>query len=242
VKRCAPLRVSALYFEQRNEPERRPLPDTPPSTLSNTQPGFVPKTSICLQCLTNTYSTLPSDNENYEDEWQDLNLNQFAPISHRRTQTASFGPAERDTYPKFFGHSAARTIPNFIPTRMLGGGDRRPGQPRSSVRRQGQPVIEDVNAMLIRAVRWFLDQSKCDGFRLDDVKGVPSYFFGDQGYSDTNKDTSTAGYCGAIQEQFNITHGYSSWNNLRASLFNDQLPRDNAMLWAKRSAHRRTAP
>ena len=97
----------------------------------------------------------------------------------------------------------------------------------------GQPVSEDVNAMLIRAVRWFVDQSKCDGFRLDDVKGVPSYFFGDQGYSDSTKDTSTAGYCGNIQEQFNITHGYNSWSNLRASLFNTDAARNNAMLWGE---------
>ena len=97
----------------------------------------------------------------------------------------------------------------------------------------GQPVAEDVNGMLIRAARWFVDQTKCDGFRLDDAKGVPSYFYGDQGYSDTNKDTSTAGYAGNIQAQYNIAHGYSSWTNLRATLFDDQLPRNNAMIWGE---------
>src|SRR5439155_16480733 len=42
----------------------------------------------------------------------------------------------------------------------------------------GTPVSEDVNSMLYRAVRWFIDQSKCDGFRLDAVKAVPDYFDG----------------------------------------------------------------
>jgi hypothetical protein len=34
-----------------------PLPDTPPSTLSNTQPGFVPEDFHLIQVSTNTYST-----------------------------------------------------------------------------------------------------------------------------------------------------------------------------------------
>jgi hypothetical protein len=221
-----------VYFDNVMNQNGGPLPDTPPSTLSNTQPGFVPEDFHLLQLSTNTYSTLPSDNENYEDEWQDLNLNQFGADIAQENPNASFGPAERDTYPKFFGIRQPNNPELYPDTNVTVAIDGQ-GNHVHPFDGMGQPVIEDVNAMLIRAVRWFLDQSKCDGFRLDDVKGVPSYFFGDQGYSDTNKDTSTAGYCGAIQEQFNITHGYSSWNNLRASLFNDQLPRDNAMLWGE---------
>ncbi|HZJ15136.1 MAG TPA: hypothetical protein VFD27_08815, partial [Chthoniobacteraceae bacterium] len=40
----------------------------------------------------------------------------------------------------------------------------------------GDPVAEDVNGMLIRSIRWEIDQTHCDGFRLDAVKHVPSYF------------------------------------------------------------------
>ncbi|HIE11385.1 MAG TPA: hypothetical protein EYP62_07200, partial [Kiritimatiellae bacterium] len=39
---------------------------------------------------------------------------------------------------------------------------------------------EDVNAYLIRAARWLMDYTKCDGLRLDAVKHVPDYFFGQQ--------------------------------------------------------------
>jgi glycosidase len=42
----------------------------------------------------------------------------------------------------------------------------------------GNPVPEDVNGMLIRSIRWTIDQTGCDGFRLDAVKHVPSYFLG----------------------------------------------------------------
>ena len=36
----------------------------------------------------------------------------------------------------------------------------------------GNPVSEDVNAMLIRSGRWILDRTHADGFRLDAVKHV----------------------------------------------------------------------
>jgi hypothetical protein len=70
----------------------------------------------------------------------------------------------------------------------------------------GDPVPEDVNAMLIRSTRWTIDQTACDGFRLDAVKHVPSYFFGMQSGA---KDPSSAGYLGNAQAQFNLSrvHG-----------------------------------
>ena len=40
----------------------------------------------------------------------------------------------------------------------------------------GNPIAEDVNAMLIRAGRWLLDRTHADGFRLDAVKGVAVVF------------------------------------------------------------------
>ncbi len=93
---------------------------------------------------------------------------------------------------------------------------------------------EDVNSMLFRAVRWFLDQSKCDGFRLDAVKHVPNYFFGKMDGAD--KDYVNWGYSGQIQEQFNATHGFSDWNNHRDTCFNDRNPRDDALLFGEHLA------
>ena len=42
----------------------------------------------------------------------------------------------------------------------------------------GNVVAEDVNSLLFRALRWFVDKARPDGFRLDAVKHVPPYFFG----------------------------------------------------------------
>lgn len=95
----------------------------------------------------------------------------------------------------------------------------------------GNPVAEDVNLMLFRAVRWFVQEMKPDGFRLDAVKHVPSYFFGQQTGAD--KDLSSAGYNGAIQEQFNLTRGFSDWNNHRDTVFNQLAARDDAMLFGE---------
>lgn len=96
----------------------------------------------------------------------------------------------------------------------------------------GNPVAEDVNGMLFRAVRWFIAETKPDGFRLDAVKHVPSYFFGKQDGGD--KDLVNWGYNGQIQEQFNISRGFSDWNNHRDTLFNPEYQaRDDAMLFGE---------
>ncbi|MBN2162224.1 MAG: hypothetical protein JXR25_16510 [Pontiellaceae bacterium] len=94
----------------------------------------------------------------------------------------------------------------------------------------GNPYAEDVNAMLFRAARWFTDRVKPDGFRLDAVKHVPDYFFGKM---DDPKDDSDWGYNGQIQAQFNITRGYSDWNNHRDTVFNNTQPRDDALLYGE---------
>ncbi|MFT5470463.1 MAG: glycosidase, partial [Verrucomicrobiales bacterium] len=95
----------------------------------------------------------------------------------------------------------------------------------------GNPVVEDVNAMLIRASRWLFDRTHVDGLRLDAVKHVPDYFFGQ--LSGANKDRSGAGYNGGSQTQFNLTRGFSDWSNHRDSVFSTEIPRDDAMLFGE---------
>jgi len=99
----------------------------------------------------------------------------------------------------------------------------------------GVPVGEDVNSYLIRSVIYTLDQTKCDGFRLDAVKEVPSGFFGDT--------TSTFnGYCGAIQAMFDYVHGYGAnvisngYNEAddnRNSLFSTEAARNDAVIFGE---------
>ena len=94
----------------------------------------------------------------------------------------------------------------------------------------GNPIAEDVNSLLFRAVCRLVDLTGCDGFRLDAVKHVPDYFFGKL---DAPKDDSNWGYCGQIQEQFNLTHGYSDWDNHRNTVYDTESPRDDAMIFGE---------
>lgn len=100
----------------------------------------------------------------------------------------------------------------------------------------GDPVAENTSAYLIRSVCWLLSETKCDGFRLDAVKHVPGYFFGDYGSASGN------GYCGAIQSMFDYVHGYG--NNVlgngyvegddnRNSNYDSEATRNDALLFGE---------
>ena len=218
-----------VYFDNVTAHNGGPIPDTPVSTLSTTQPGFVPEDFHLIQ-TNGTYQMPPSSIDYNGNEWQVLNRSAFGLDIAQEDPNTSFGTNEGDDFPKFHGIRQPGH-PEFYPDTNLTAAVNGQGGNVHPFTGVGQPVSEDVNGMLIRAARWFLDQTKCDGFRLDDVKGSPSYFFGEQ-YA-TNKDILNSGYCGNIQEQFNITHGYSDWNNHRDTLFNEQAPRDDAMIWGE---------
>jgi hypothetical protein len=97
----------------------------------------------------------------------------------------------------------------------------------------GNPVSEDVNSMLFRALRWFVDRASPDGFRLDAVKHVPAYFFGKM---DAPKDGSNWGYLGQAQEQFNVSRGFNDWNNHRDTVFDNIQARDDLLMYGEHIA------
>lgn len=99
----------------------------------------------------------------------------------------------------------------------------------------GDPVVEDVNAYLIRAAMWMVNETKCDGFRLDAVKHTPAGFFG-------ATSATPDGYLGGIQTMFDYVHGYG--NNVlgngyveaddnRNSCFDTEAPRNDALLFGE---------
>lgn len=100
----------------------------------------------------------------------------------------------------------------------------------------GDPIVEDVNAYLIRAAMWTISETKCDGFRLDAVKHTPAAFFGDA------LNASPHGYTGGIQSMFDFVHGYG--NNVagngyveaddsRNSCFDAEAVRNDALLFGE---------
>ncbi|MFP6892556.1 MAG: hypothetical protein VCA18_02315, partial [Opitutales bacterium] len=90
---------------------------------------------------------------------------------------------------------------------------------------------EYVEVYLNRAVRWLLDRTKADGLRLDAVKHIPADFFGATFGAD--RDRSNYGYLGQAQEQFNLTRGFSDWDNHRDTVFDTERPRDDAMMFGE---------
>ncbi len=99
----------------------------------------------------------------------------------------------------------------------------------------GDPVIEDLNAHLIRAAMWMVNETKCDGFRFDAVKHPPSAFFGDT-------SATANGYVGGIQTIFDYVHGYGNnfigngyveTNDNRNSCFDAEAVRNDALLFGE---------
>lgn len=106
----------------------------------------------------------------------------------------------------------------------------------------GTPVADDVNSYLIRSAMWILNTTKCDGFRLDAVKHVPSDFFGAVSSSPQTDDPGFSGYTGGIQAMYDYVHGYGSnvlgngyleTDGNRNSVFDTEVPRNDAMLFGE---------
>lgn len=100
----------------------------------------------------------------------------------------------------------------------------------------GDPVAENTGAYVIRAALWLMNETRCDGFRLDAVKHVPGYFFGDYNNATGN------GYCGAIQSMYDYVHGfgnnvlgngYVEGDDNRNSNYDSEATRNDALLFGE---------
>jgi hypothetical protein len=192
-------------------------------------PGMLPE-DFHLRVTPDGFFRKWDNTRDWNSAWQVLNLGLADLIDiSQENPNANFGLTEGSTHPKI---SFVRDANNperydFAPngTRVGFGNvtqadiDNNPGF-----------YTEDVGGYLIRAVRWLLNETRADGFRLDAVKHVPSYFFGQQ--SGAGKDQSDAGYVGNIQRQFNITHGYTDANH-RDSNFDAEAIRNDALVFGE---------
>jgi glycosidase len=209
------------------------VPGYDANTPTNFYPGLQPK-DFHLQTVGNYFRNWPSV-QDWNNQW-DVQYQSLGGLIDLATEPGSvngnFGATSGST----------TTKPNFI---------RHPGQNQFYMDTtkpaiegslwhpfngtNGTIVSEDVNSYLIRSVLYTMDQTKCDGFRLDAVKHVPSGFFGDS--------TATFnGYCGAIQAMFDYIHGYGTNatgngyiepDDSRNSCFNSEAVRNDALLFGE---------
>ncbi len=218
-----------VYFDNIMNHRAFDVPRYDANTPTNIYPGMAPQ-DFHLQINAQGYYRNTSGIRDYNSTWQvqNLSLSGLIDIAHE-TPNANFGESEGVTGAKvsFVRHPQHPEYYDFHPTRgRVGFGQ----VTQADLDANPDYYREDVNSYQIRSVRWLLDQTRCDGFRLDAVKHVPDYFFGQQSGGD--RDSSDAGYVGNIQRQFNLTHGFSDANH-RDSNFDTELARTDALVFGE---------
>jgi hypothetical protein len=220
-------------------------------------PGMVPE-DFHLRKTEDGFYRKWDNTRKWEDAWQvqNLGLSDLIDIAHE-TPNTNFGPNEGDDHPKYsfvrdlerpeqYNKDKDGNVAYFGVLIDQARAELGPAATTEQVRLKArsyillnrQPFVEDVGAYLIRAVRWKMDRTKADGLRLDAVKHVPDYFFGNQNGATNQatglpfKDTSDEGYIGGVQRQFNLTRGFTDVNH-RDSVFDEKKGRDDAMVFGE---------
>lgn len=157
-----------VYFDNIMNHRAFTVPGYDANTPTNFYPGLQPK-DFHLQTLGNFFRNWPSV-QDWNNQW-DVQYQSLGGLIDLATEPGSVNGN--------FGASSGNTTtkPNYL---------RQPGQNQFYMDQSkptiegsfwrpfngtnGTPVSEDVNSYLIRAVLYELDQTKCDGFRLDAVK------------------------------------------------------------------------
>ncbi len=222
-----------VYFDNITNHRGFDVPGYNSSTATNLYPGMVPA-DFHLQTVSGGYYQNWPNISDWNNVWQVQNqpLSGLLDIANEPgTVNDNFGASLGNTIikPVFIRQPGSNSYYMDTTLPSIGG----PWHPFNGA--HGVPVAEDVNTYEIRAVLYQLNETKCDGFRLDAVKHVPSGFFGDTA-------DSPNGYLGAIQTMFDYVHGYGTnvtgngyveADDNRNSLFDTEAPRNDAMLFGE---------
>jgi hypothetical protein len=238
-----------VYFDNIMNHRAFSVPGYDENTPIDEYPGMVPEDFHLQKTADGFYRKWPNTRDwNSAWEVQNLGLADLIDIAHE-TPNANHGTTMGATHPKYsfirdFDRPEQYDKDRDGNTAYFGvlidqaraelGANATTAQLKSKaqeyINARKASFTEDVGAYLIRAVRWKIDLTKADGLRLDAVKHVPDYFFGQQ--SGADKDSSDAGYLGGVQRQFNLTRGFSDPNH-RDSVFDEKRPRDDAMVFGE---------
>ena len=218
-----------VYFDNIVNHRAFDVPGYNENTPIDVYPGMVPE-DFHLRVTEDGFYRKWDNTRDWGSAWQvqNLGLADLIDIAHE-TPNANFGKTEGSTHAKysFVRHP---NNPEFYCTNSSGQYVGFGNVTKADMDANPNAFKEDVGAYLIRAARWLMDRTKADGLRLDAVKHVPDYFFGQQ--SGAGKDASDAGYLGGVQRQFNITRGFSDANH-RDSVFETEVGRDDAMVFGE---------
>jgi glycosidase len=218
-----------VYFDNVMNHRGAEVPGYNASVPTNLYPGTVPG-DFHLQTRPDGFFRNVSNIREYGDVWQvqHLSLLGLVDIAHENPN-ANFGPTEGSTAPKpsFVRHP---NNPEYYDVNSAGQRVGFGNVTQADLNANPNAFREDINALQIRSLRYLIDQTACDGLRLDAVKHVPGYFFGQQ--SGAGRDESFAGYAGQAQLQFDLTHGFTD-SNQRNSNFDAERARNDALIFGE---------
>lgn len=229
-----------VYFDNIMNHRAFDVPGYDANTPTNLYPGLLPQ-DFHLQTISGGYYRNWPSVQDWNNQWdvQNESLEGLIDLANEPSNTnGNFGASLGSQIPKlsFVRHP---NNPEYYlnPNLPSIGGPWHPFYTNSGV-----AVADDVNAYLCRAATWILNNTKCDGFRLDAVKHVPSDFFGAASPSPQTDESSFAGYTGAIQAMYDYVHGYGAnvlgngyleTDGNRNSVFDTEAPRNDAMLFGE---------
>jgi len=241
-----------VYFDNVMNHRAFTVPGLNASTPTNYYPALIPQ-DFHLKTVTGGYQNWPSlsssdptepyfGGNDYCDAWRVQNFSLLGLVDLAQEPGSvnfNFGPSPASTITKPFFVRQPTNSDYYMDTNLPSlGGNWHPFNGTN-----GEPVPEYVETYLTRAAMWTLYTTKCDGFRLDAVKHVPSNFFGNNTGSATfTNDPSFSGYTGGIQAMYDWVHGYGSnvtgngyveTDGNRNSLFDTEAPRNDAMLFGE---------
>lgn len=234
-----------VYFDNVMNHNAFDVPGFNAFTPIDIYPGFLPE-DFHLRRTEEGFYRKWDNTRDWNDAWQvqNLGLSDLIDIATEPgTLNYNHGAYEGDTIPKFafVRHPDNPEYYCYIPNDVgqkhsagqgtyvgFGPGN---GITTQTIAENASFYEELVEDMLHRAARWQIDVTKADGYRLDAVKHTPADFYG--ATFGVDKDSSNYGYSGQIQLQFNLTRGFSDWDNHRDSVFNTEQGRDDAMLFGE---------
>jgi hypothetical protein len=221
-----------VYFDNIMNHRAFDVPGYNSNTPTNLYPGLVPK-DFHLQTISGGFYRNWPGVQDYGNQWdvQYESLSGLIDLAlESGTINSNFGNTLGSTATKqTFIRQPGNPDYYMDPTGPNIGGGWRPFNGSNGV-----PISEYVQDYQIRSAMWMLYTTKCDGFRLDAVKHVPSGFFGNSG-------NAFAGYTGGIQAIFDWVHGYGTNFNAsyienddcRNSCFDSEASRNDALLFGE---------
>ena len=220
-----------VYFDNIMNHRAFDVPGFNESTPIDIYPGMRPE-DFHLRVTEDGFFRKWDNTRNWNDEWQvlHLGLSDLIDIAHEAGMGGwnhNFGPTEGSHHPgiRFVRHPDNPEYYDLDPRgNYIGFGN----VTQEMLDENPEFYTEDVNAYLMRAVRWKMYVTKADGLRLDAVKHVPASFFG----SPSGENTPFLGYTGNIQLSFLRTRGFET-SNPRESFFDINKPRNSAMIFGE---------